>query len=283
VGGLGRLPLSANRALGALGGTLAWHLRGRARRVSLHNLSLCFAGMPADERQALAQRSLVQTGIGATETAWCWRRPPRHWLSDRVEVVGADRYAQALAGGRGVLVATPHIGAWEVGLPIAAVQGQLHYFYRAPRDRSFDPLLRRGRANLSGQPLGLDAGGIRRALKLLGAGQPVGILPDQEPDRGGGVFAPLFGVPALTMTLLPKLAARSGAPVLFLVVVRRGRGWRAHFLEADEGIASRDVDVATAALNRSVERCVAVAPAQYLWSYRRFRELPEGGRRDYRR
>ena len=278
---LARLPLGTARAIGAAGGALAWHLRSRARRVTLQNLALCFPGMPADERHRLAKRSLVQTGLGATETAWCWRRPPRRWLDDRVEVLGAERYASALAHGRGVLVTTPHIGAWEVALPVAALGRQLHYFYRAPRDASLETLLRQGRANLHGQPLRLDAGGIRGALKLLAAGQAVGILPDQEPDRGGGVFAPFFQVPALTMTLLSKLAARSGAEVLFLVVVRRPGGWRAHYLKADELIDSPDGVLAATALNRSVERCIALAPEQYLWSYRRFRELPGGGRRDY--
>ena len=282
IGTLGRLPLRVNRALGVALGTIAWHLRTRGRRVTLHNLALCFPGMPADERRCLGRRSSVQTGISATETAWCWHRPIGDWWPDRVRVLGVERYEEALASGRGVLLATPHLGGWEASMPVGAVDGELHYFYRVPRDAALEPVLRDGRANLGGQALRLDAGGIRRALKLLGAGGTVGILPDQEPDRAGGVFAPLFGTPALTMTLLSKLAARSGATVVFLVMERRPGGWCARFVETDEAIGDRNATTAAAALNRSVERCIALAPTQYLWSYRRFRELPQGGRRDYR-
>lgn len=279
---LAALPLRLNRALGAGGGWLAWRVGGRAKRFTHVNLALCFPGMPDEERDALARRSLIEDGVGATETAWCWRRDPQGWLSRRVRVHGVEHYERARAHGRGTLVVTPHMGAWEVGMPVAAQRGTLRYFYRVPRDASLEPLLRAGRANLSGVPLRLDAGGIRDALKALRAGEPVGILPDQEPDRDGGAFAPFFGVPALTMTLLGRLAARSGAQVVFLVAVRCPGGWRAHYLPAEPGVDDVDPRIATAALNRSVERCIALSPEQYLWSYRRLRALPDGGRRDYR-
>ena len=279
---LGALPLGANRALGALIGRLAWLARGRSRRVAEINLALCFPGLDAPAREALAKAALVEEGRALAELGWCWHRP-RATLEARVAgVAGAGLLDEALADPRGALLVTPHFGAWELSALVPARDRPLGYFYRPPRRAALEPLLVAGRANLGGEPLKLGAGGIRAALGRLRNGGTVGILPDQEPERDGGVFAPLFGVPALTMTLLPRLARRSGARVLFVVVERLAGGWRYHCLEPAGDVAAADPVEAAAAVNRSVEACVAIAPEQYLWSYRRFRELPEGGRRAYR-
>jgi KDO2-lipid IV(A) lauroyltransferase len=98
------------------------------------------------------------------------------------------------------------------------------------------------------------------------------------------VYAPFFGEPALTMTLLPRLARRTGAAVLFVFVERlpRARGYRMHWLPAPEGIADADPVISATALNRGVEACVALCPEQYQWTYRRFKARPDGGPNRYR-
>ena len=97
-------------------------------------------------------------------------------------------------------------------------------------------------------------------------------MPDQRPKQGEGVIAPFFGVPALTMVLLSRLAERTRANVLFAFAERlpRGKGFRLHFLEAPSGIADEDLSRACAALNHGVEQCVEIAFAQYQWTYKRF-------------
>jgi KDO2-lipid IV(A) lauroyltransferase len=109
----------------------------------------------------------------------------------------------------------------------------------------------------------------------------VGILPDQQPKQGEGEFAPLFGTPALTMVLLSRLAQRTGATVLFAFAERLqdGRGFRLHFLPAPPGVADPDLATAVAALNRGVEDCVRIAPAQYQWHYKRYSIRPPGDTR----
>lgn len=281
---LGALPLGANRAVGTLLGRLSWWAKGRSRRVATVNVELCFPALDAPEREALVRAALVEQGRALAELGWCWHRP-RAALESRVRgVVGRDLLHDALRDPRGALLVTPHFGMWELSALVPTTLARLGYFYRPPRRPAFEPLLIEGRANLGGEPLRLGAGGIREALGRLRNGGAIGILPDQEPDRDAGVFAPFFGTPALTMTLLPRLAARSGARVLFVVVERLpgGTGWRYHCLEPVGDVASADPVTAATAVNRSIEACVAIAPAQYLWSYRRFRELPGGGRRPYR-
>jgi KDO2-lipid IV(A) lauroyltransferase len=100
----------------------------------------------------------------------------------------------------------------------------------------------------------------------------VGILPDQKPRAGEGRVAPFFGRDALTMVLLPRLAARTGATVLFAFAERlpEGAGYRIHLLAAPDGLADVDPDIACAALNRGVQDCVELAFAQYQWQYKRY-------------
>jgi len=158
------------------------------------------------------------------------------------------------------------------------------YFYRDPRQEGVGELLVKWRGHLGGKPASLDAAGIREGLRVLKKGEILGFLPDQEPDRDNGVFAPFFNEPALTMTLLSKVAGKSDRPILFCLAERKpnARGWILHILQADPLIASSDINEATAALNKGVEDCIGLCPDQYLWDYKRFSTLEDGSRRNYR-
>ena len=157
------------------------------------------------------------------------------------------------------------------------------YLYRPPRTIALEPIIKQRRERFGGELVAVDAAGIKKLLRAVRKRRPVGILPDQEPDADGGVFADFFNVPANTMTLLPRLAGKSGARVVCLAVERKskGRGYVVHIVKPEAGIVDADIEVATTALNRTVEHCVAINPNQYCWSYRRFRLLPDGSRRDY--
>ena len=106
----------------------------------------------------------------------------------------------------------------------------------------------------------------------LAAGGTVGILPDQKPRAGEGEFAPFFGRDALTMVLLPRLAARTGASVLYAFAERlpRGAGFRIHLLPAPADLTDADPAIACGALNQGVQECVELAFAQYQWQYKRY-------------
>ena len=122
-----------------------------------------------------------------------------------------------------------------------------------------------------------DAGGVRSLYQTLREGGVVAILPDQEPGAGGGVFAPFFGIEAQTMLLLSRLARKTGAAVFFGYCERLPGGrYRMRFHAAGPDIADSDPRTAATALNRGVEACVRECPAQYAWSYRRFRTRPPG-------
>jgi KDO2-lipid IV(A) lauroyltransferase len=119
--------------------------------------------------------------------------------------------------------------------------------------------------------------GLRQLYAHIRGGGGAGVLPDQQPSTGQGRFAPFYGNPALTAVLVPRLVQRTGCAVLASVCERLPGGrYRVHVLPVGDDIHSEDMQTSLAAMNRAIEDCIAIDPAQYLWSYRRFKTQPEG-------
>ena len=277
----GRLPLAILHASGALLGRLLWWSHARPRAIAENNLHLVLTQKGRETRQSTARDALIETGKALAETAKIWGNTPEQALALVREVRGQDLFEGAVAQGRGLIVAAPHLGCWELLNYWLAARTPLAILYRAPRRAGLEPLLRRARGALAVEQVRAEGAGVRTLYKRLLAGGTVGILPDQKPRQGEGIEAPFFGVPAATMVLLPRLAARTGATVLFAFAERlpRGAGYRLHFLPAPEGIADPDTAIACAALNRGVENCVRLAFTQYQWTYKRWPAsgLPRAG------
>ncbi len=280
VRALAGVPLPVLHWMGAAVGWGMALIPNRQRRNALINIGLYAPEQPATELVRMRNRSLCELGKTLFETAPLWLRPPAEALSLIREVRGIELLERE--SGQGLIVLSPHIGAWELAGLYLSTRGPTAIFYKP--QRLLDDLIvearRRGGATLAP----ITARGIRALLGALERGENAGILPDQEPrEEKGAVFAPLFGVPAYTMLLVNRLARRSGAPVIFMIAERlpRAGGFRIHCLRAPEGIDSDDDVAAAAALNRGIEQCIALCPDQYLWSYRRFRRRPSGGGKIY--
>ncbi len=273
------LPLRLLHGLGsALGGGLAWY-PGRTQHYARTNIDLCFPEQSTEQRERLYRASLRELGKCALEYPAVLRRKPQHlerWIRG---VSGEEHLIEAYRRGRGVILATPHLGCWEILGPWLAARYPFAALYRPPRNPLVEPILLQSRTRNGARVFPITPTGIRHLLRELRSGTITLILPDQEPD-GAEPFAPFFGQPAKTMTLLSRLAEKSGATVLFIFAERlpRGAGFQIRVLEAEEEIASKDLERATAALNRGVMACVRMAPAQYSWPYRRFHTQPDGRR-----
>lgn len=270
---LGALPFRLNRALGTGIGLLLWYLPNRSRTHSHGNIERCYPDRSAAWRQQLLRASLIETGRTFAEAAWFWQRSRQRALRLVHEVYGLEHIDRARHAGRGMIFATPHIGAWELAGAYLTSCTPLTVMYRPPRIRALDQAIRRGRERLGLIPVPTDSNGVRAMHKALRRGEAIGVLPDQQPRGGQGVYASFMGQPALTMTLLSRLAARSGASVLFVAMLRRPEGGFAmHIWPAGEDIADTDAEVAANRINRETERAIALAPAQYMWNYQRFRQ-----------
>lgn len=281
---LAHLPLQWMHRIGWLIGRMFILIPNRERMVSEINLKLCFPELSAAERLSLRNRSLEQTGRTLTEIAAVWFWPVERVLDQIKSVTGAEHLLRAPE--QGLIVLAPHLGCWEIAGLYLAIRGQVVSLYRPPKQRALEPLIKAARERSGAELVPTDGRGVKRLYKVLQSGGITGILPDQQPDSNkGSVFAPFLGVPALTMLLINRLARKTGAKVVFCYAERLpgGQGYIVHYLPAPEGIDAIDPVAAGAALNLGVETCIHLCPDQYQWSYKRFKDQPDGQRSPYDR
>lgn len=275
------LPLPLAHAIGALLGWLLWRLPCAPRRIAERNLTLCFPELAPAERDRLLRRNLMETGKGLLELGPLWL-----WRGERVlgliqgPVAGEAELTVSANRKQGAILITPHLGAWEMAGLYYSSRHPLTILYR-PSRVGLDELSRKGRGRLGGRVVATDASGLRALLTALRKGEVLGILPDQDAGGmgdGDSKFVPFFGVAASTMTLVSRLALKTGAPV-FLTWAERlpgGRGYILHLRALPEVTAAASLEDSVAAMNRGVEAAVRSLPAQYLWAYKRFKTRPPG-------
>jgi KDO2-lipid IV(A) lauroyltransferase len=280
------LPLPLLRGLGWLGGWVMYLLPNRERHNAQVNLRLAFPELSELERRRMLRRVLTENARTFLEMPAAWCRPGPFWMQRCRIADGGELIRTKLAEGRGLLVAAPHLGNWEVGVHALASTAPATILYRPPRQAALEKLIVDGRSRQGATLVPIGPAAIRAMYGALKRGEMVAILPDQQPKpgRGAGVFAPFFGVPALTMTLFGRLARRSGAPVLLGWAERRPEGgYLLHFREASPAVADEDEVVSATALNQDIEAMVRTCPSQYLWTYRRFNAQPDGRPGPYHR
>jgi KDO2-lipid IV(A) lauroyltransferase len=269
---LALLPLRALHGIGSgLGRLLLWR-HGRTARNTAVNLRIVRPLLDDAAQVVLLREAMIESGKSASEIIKIWGTPAERALTLVREVHGEALLDAALAAGKGVIIAAPHLGCWELLNYWLCRKTPMAILYRPPRIAAVEGLLRKVRGALAPEQVRADGAGVRTLYKRLAAGGTVGILPDQKPRAGEGQFAPFFGREALTMVLLPRLAARTGATVLFAFAERlpHGSGYRIHLQPAPERLADANPAIACVALNQGVQDCVELAFTQYQWQYKRY-------------
>lgn len=260
-------PLPLLHALGSGLGWLVYLASPSYRRRMRENMAR--AGFAQYLPQAIAE-----SGKSIVELAFIWCAPPervaRHASEENWELVQG-----ALDSGRGVVFLTPHLGCFEIVAQQIALRTELTVMYRPPRKAALKPLIEgaRARKNLLLAPANMS--GVRILAKCLKKGRPIGLLPDQVPQEGEGVWADFFGRSAYTMTLPAKLAQMGDAQVIVTYAERlpKGRGYLIHFVPFEETLEGSSAEQARA-INAAMERLIARSPAQYYWSYNRYKVPP---------
>jgi KDO2-lipid IV(A) lauroyltransferase len=271
----GRLPLAWQQWCGDRLGDFALWRNTREAKVATRNLELVSPEVDTAARRQAVRAILRQTGRNAFETLRIWTRPRADNLRLVRSVHGAALLEAAAAAGRGTLVVAPHYGNLELVVEAMAARARFALVYRVPESPTGDAFLRLARGGEGIELVPAEANAMRPLWKTLKAGGVVGITPDQQPKLGAGEFAPFFGRQALTLTLIPRLAERSGATVLFVFAERRPDGlFDLHVEAAPEAIADADVAKATAAMNAAVEAIARRDLRQYQWTYKRFTLRP---------
>jgi len=259
------LPLPVLHAIGVALGWIVYLSSPRYRRRLQANLAQ--AGFGAHLRAAVGE-----AGKSALELPFIWCASPQRVL-DKVRIENWRVIDEALAAGHGILFLTPHLGCFEVSAQIAAARMPVTVLYRPPRHAALQPLIEgaRARHNLALAPANL--GGVRSLFKVLRHNGAIGLLPDQVPRNGEGVWADFFGKPAYTMTLPGKLAQTTRAAIVLAFAERLPRG-RGYVLHLSSFTLAQNLDAAqqARAINGAMEALVARRPSQYLWSYDHYKK-----------
>lgn len=276
---IARLPLPILLASGYCLGWLFWLIPNKRKRVTRINLEICLPELSRYQHSNMTRCSLIHEAQTLLEIPAILSMSKPRLQSLVREVVGLEHLHESMKQGNGVILAVPHLGNWEVvGLFVSTLYPMTSLYRPQHRSPQFDDFIREGRQRFGASLVSTDTSGVRSLYKALNKNELIAILPDQNPGKGTGVFASLFGKPANTMVLLSRLAQRNHARVLYCYTerLRWGKGFRLYFVPADEGIYNTDKELSARALNRGLEQCIKQIPQQYWWSYKRFNIQPKG-------
>jgi KDO2-lipid IV(A) lauroyltransferase len=261
-------PLPFLHALGAGLGWLVYSSSPSYRRRMRGNMARAGYEQHLSAAIAEAGKSIVELPF-----IWCAapERVSRHATAENWQLVQTE-----LDAGRGIVFLTPHLGCFEIVAQEIALRTELMVMYRPPKKAALKPLIEgaRARNNLLLAPANMS--GVRMLAKALKKGKPIGLLPDQVPQEGEGVWADFFGRAAYTMTLPAKLAQLGDATIIVTYAERlpKGRGYVIRFVPFD-GTLAGDAASQARAINAAMEQLIARSPSQYFWSYNRYK-VPDG-------
>jgi KDO2-lipid IV(A) lauroyltransferase len=286
AGTVGVLPRNAARAVGAGIGAVAWTLLGRLRGVGLRNLELAFPEKSEAERTAILRG--VYRSLGWQIGEFCKMSGyTAEQASKFIRYDGLEHYLAAREKGRGVLVLTGHMGAWELSSFYHSLMGYpMSLVIRRLDNPLVDTFVNRIRC-LHGNRVIHKDDFARGLLTSMHRGETVGILMDTNMTPPQGVFVPYFGMEACTASGMARVALHSGAAVLpgFLVWEAAEQRYVLHFGEElaliRTGDTARDIVANTALFTATIEAYVRRYPEQWLWVHRRWKTRPEGEERLY--
>ncbi len=274
------LPWTWMMAIGRGLGRLAMRLLPRRVRIADINLSLCFPELDDEGRGKLVRRHYESMGMGVMDMAFAWWAAGSQ-IESLVRIHGQEHLEQALRHGKGMIFLTAHFTSVEISGRALARLAPVLPMYRPNENPVIQYLMTRNRERHVERTIPRDD--VRLMLRTLKANKGVWFAPDQNYGQKNSVFSTLFGIPAATNTATSRFAEMTGAAVVPFVVIRRedSPGYDMYIeAELDDfpcGDPQRDTD----RINATLEHWIRAAPAQYLWSHRRFKDLPDGGERAY--
>lgn len=273
---LSQLPLRSLYVLARVIG-LAMMLMPNAtiRRVIRVNLNLAYPNLSNKQRENLEHASVYSQFFTAVESIKSWGMPTSYSLKQIHHVYGADILTTALQNPNGVIAVVPHFGTWEMMNAWLNQYASPVIMYKPSKDAGLDRFMLEARQRLNATLVPTDESGVRAIFKALKQGGFTAILPDHVPDHSGGIYSDFMGQRVLTTTLVSKLAQKTQCSVVGLSCIRRndGLGFDIVCDLLDSQILNKDLSVSVDSLNNEIKRIIARAPEQYMWGYKRFKQL----------
>lgn len=272
----GFMPLPFLQLLGCVLGSLLFLIPTRLRYYASANIQLCFPQLSFWQRQTFLFRALLETGKQQIEAPVFWVRSAKHLNKLIKQILGFEQLLADYAQGKGMIFAGGHIGAYYLLKAFLAPRFTDTVWMYKPQKGIVEELTASLREQFGGRFVPTTQEGVIAMLRNLYNGKGVGMSCDHNALESSGVFAPLFGIPVASMTLLSRLAQKSQAPAYFLLMERLSwaRGYKLHIWRMNDGIYNSDLVQAATAMNQEVERAIRICPAQNEWLYRRFWDRP---------
>ena len=251
----------------------------KIKRTIRINLRLAFAEFSEEECDCFTKAVIKNQALIAVESIKCWAMPPEWSIAQIDNVYNKEVFDEALANPNGMLAIVPHLGTWEMMNAWINQFGSPTILYKPAKNQTVDEFILEGRQRLNATLVPTDASGVKAIFKTLKSGGFSIILPDHVPQPSGGVIVPFFGIETLSSTLAPKLASKTKCALVGLSCLRNdNNGFDIYCTKLDDpDLYARDMNVATKALNDAMEKMIRVCPSNYMWSYRRFKHLPNLG------
>ena len=274
------LPFRVIVAIGNGIGTLLFPLAKERRRVADINLKLCFPQMSDEVRTKLIHEHFKMFARGVIERSLLWWASAGR-INSLIRVEGVEHF-EAVKG-QPMILLTPHFVGMDVGGQWIAQQVDTVCMYSKQKNLYLTDLLLRKRGRFRHQYLYSRQEGLRPILKGMRKGLPFIYPPDQDQGVRDGAFIPFFGVPAATMTSVPRIAKTTGAKVVPSItrVLPGGEGYVLTFYPAWENYPSGDDIADTRRMNEFIEQRILEMPEQYFWVHKRFKTRPEGEKSFY--
>ncbi len=267
------LPLGTLHRLGQILGWALYHWPSHKHTIIQGNLKRAFPHRNAEAIDHLHRQNTTEMACFALESGLVWHASKDKLLASIKDVSGWEHVVNAQQTGRGILLVGAHLGNWEILNLYCMLKLQMVALYKAPQNEAFNAWIKDARERFGGLLIPSGSQSMRHLLKTLKNGGTAGIIADQRPRLGDGVIASFFDSPALTMTLVGRLAQRTGCTVLLASCTRQHRqGFAIEISPVSHAIADPEPTVAANALNTAIEASVRQHPEQYLWRYPRFED-----------
>lgn len=262
------LPYPVIMWLGKLLGLLLYRLAKRRVHIARINLQLCFPALGETEREALLKEYFISSGKGLMEIAMTWWMPDRR-LCPLVEVQGLEHLSEKAAQGR--ILLTAHFSSLELSGRVLGWHLEFHPVYRPHENPVVEYFSRRFRTRHAGAPIPRHE--VRAMVRALREGHAIWLAPDQRLKRKGSMMADFLGIPCITSTVTSRLAHIGKAVVLPFVMRRKpdGSGYLFQLEPVLTDFPGQDAQADAQRVNDLIEDWVRLAPSEYNWMHRRFK------------
>ncbi len=262
-----QLPLFILHGLGELLGLATYQFDRRFKERIDINLKHAFITSDESELKKLTQLTAGEIGKCLVEAPAIWFNSPQKNFRWVKQCYGWKHVETALKNKRGIIFLTPHLGCFEITAQYYAHFHPITVLFKRPKQNWLANIVLSGRRHSQIHLAEANLHGVKQLMHALKKGEAIGVLPDQVPSEGQGIWAQFFNKPAYTMTLVSKLAESSNATVLigFGHRLKRGQGYEVY-------IEPLGQDHSPQGINNRLEMLIRKYPTQYLWNYQRFKK-----------